>query len=99
MVVSEGARHALYRRLDEVLGVEHSETLMSHLPPVGWSEVATKREVDALRAEMRLGFENLEHRLSAKLDRALRAQAWRFVFGMIATAATVGGTTLAAAKL
>ena len=40
MTVDERARHRLYHRLEEVLGSEEAGTLMSHLPPVGFAEVA-----------------------------------------------------------
>ncbi|MGH9188136.1 MAG: hypothetical protein ACRD0U_20390 [Acidimicrobiales bacterium] len=37
-------------RVEEILGPEHAETMMELLPPVGWAEVATKHDLDALRA-------------------------------------------------
>src|SRR5204863_7230412 len=56
MAVDEQARHRLYDRLEELLGPEQAATLMEHLPPVGWADVATKRDLDhlatVLRAEM-----------------------------------------------
>ena len=56
MAISEESRHRMYGRLEEVLGVEEAATMMAHLPPVGWADVATKRDLDAfaglLRAEM-----------------------------------------------
>jgi len=48
MTISEESRHRLYLRLEEVLGSEEASVLMEHLPPVGWAEVATKRDIDAL---------------------------------------------------
>ncbi|MGC8627359.1 MAG: hypothetical protein ACP5VR_07360 [Acidimicrobiales bacterium] len=38
----------MYNRLAEVLGPEDAVTLMEHLPPVGWADVATKRDIDVL---------------------------------------------------
>lgn len=56
MAISEESRHRLYGRLEEVLGEEQAATLMEHLPPVGWADVATRRDLDhlggALRSEM-----------------------------------------------
>ncbi|MGH8901086.1 MAG: hypothetical protein ACRDYA_05240 [Egibacteraceae bacterium] len=42
MVVDERSRHELYAHLVDVLGSDHATTLMEHLPPVGWADVATK---------------------------------------------------------
>ena len=50
MAVDEAARHRLHDRLEQVLGVEEATILMAHLPPVGWADVATKRDLDALAA-------------------------------------------------
>jgi hypothetical protein len=48
MPVDERSRHALYLRLEDVLGREEATTLMESLPPSGWSEVATKRDLEHL---------------------------------------------------
>ena len=49
MVIDERSRHAMFTRLQEVLGEEQATVLMEHLPPVGWADVATKHDIDALR--------------------------------------------------
>jgi hypothetical protein len=48
MALNERARHQLYLRLEEQLGAEAATTLMEHLPPTGWADVATKRDLDQL---------------------------------------------------
>ena len=48
--MDERARHDLYLSLEEHLGAEAATTLMEHLPPTGWAEVATKRDLDHLAA-------------------------------------------------
>ena len=52
MAISEESRHHLYRRLEEVLGPQEAATLMEHLPPVGWADVATKQDIGVLRGEV-----------------------------------------------
>ncbi len=70
MAVDERARHELYGRLEGALGPEATGTLMSLLPPVGWADVATRQDLDALghrvdaqvadlRTELRTGMSNL----------------------------------------
>jgi len=71
MAITEDKRHDLFEALVEVLGREKATTLMEHLPPVGWADVATKRDLDhqstvtrhdveveaaRLRSEMQTGF-------------------------------------------
>jgi hypothetical protein len=50
LTISEQSRHALHTRLVEVLGEQEAVVLMEHLPPVGWADVATKRDLDHLAA-------------------------------------------------
>ena len=57
MVLDERSRHDLYLRLEQTLGAEAAATLMEHLPPVGWADVATKRDLDALEERLVLRFE------------------------------------------
>ena len=53
MAISDQTRHRLHQRLDEVLGSDDAATLMEHLPPVGWADVATKRDLEHLSLELR----------------------------------------------
>jgi hypothetical protein len=41
-------RQSLHARLVATLGDDEAALLMDYLPPVGWADVATKRDVDAL---------------------------------------------------
>ncbi|CAN5774688.1 hypothetical protein BH23ACT2_BH23ACT2_14400 [soil metagenome] len=50
MAVTEESRHLLHQRLEERLGPSEAITLMEHLPPVGWADVATRRDLDQLHA-------------------------------------------------
>ena len=61
---------------EEVLGEANAETLMSHLPPVGWADVATKQDLTALESRLDARFEVLESRFDGKLDQ-LRADVQR----------------------
>jgi hypothetical protein len=46
MALDERSRHLLHGRLEEVLGAQEAAILMEYLPPVGWGDVATKRDLD-----------------------------------------------------
>ena len=64
MTITERTRHELHHKLRELLGEEEADTLMEHLPPVGWADVTTKddlrhtealfrRDLDRLGTELR----------------------------------------------
>ncbi|MFP4311543.1 MAG: hypothetical protein ACLFS9_06115, partial [Nitriliruptoraceae bacterium] len=55
--MSEQDRHRLLQRLREVLGDEEAATLMENLPPLPWSELATKSDLAELATKTDL--ENL----------------------------------------
>lgn len=46
MSITEEQRHRLFTALTTVIGNEEAAILMEHLPPVGWADVATKRDLD-----------------------------------------------------
>jgi len=59
MTISEESRHRLYLRLEEVLGPDEATVLMEHLPPVGWADVATKRDIEGLAVATKRDIEGL----------------------------------------
>jgi hypothetical protein len=63
MAIDERTRHQLFLRLEEVLGDEDANTLMEHLPPVGWADVATKTDLLDLERRVDLRFELTEERM------------------------------------
>ena len=57
------------------MGKERATTMMSLLPPVGWGDVATKRDlggldakIDSLETRLNTKIESLETRLNTKID-------------------------------
>lgn len=87
MAISEADRHLMYLKLEEVLGAEAANTVMEHLPPVGWADVATKHDLDALQVLMKQDLDlqtalfkkDLEAGLAgirAEVSDRLRAQTW-----------------------
>ena len=89
MAITEQSRHRMYKHLEELMGAEDAGVLMEHLPPVGWADVATKRDLDLIRSE--LGVLRLE--LKADLANALRLQTFAMLggFSVIATILTIVG--------
>jgi hypothetical protein len=77
VALDERARHELFLRLEAALGPQSAETLMEMLPPVGWADVATKRDLDALEERMSVRFERVDQRfetLENKVVAAFRAE-------------------------
>lgn len=60
--IDERARHDLFAAVQDKLGAEHADTLMSLLPPVGWADVATKDDLRSLEARMDQRFDRVDHR-------------------------------------
>lgn len=88
MPVDDRTRLNLHRKLDEVLGPDDADTLMAHLPPVTWNDVATKDDLRAMEAVITA---NLRSEISTAMERQIR---WMVTFntGLVALA-------LAAARL
>ena len=74
MAVEERQRHELHARLDQVLGPEEASTLMSYLPPVGWADVATKRDLDNFANQLRIEFRDAIHDEVGALRRDFNAR-------------------------
>ena len=49
LAFTEQNKRQLHARLCEVIGTEEADILMEQLPPITWTEFATKRDLDELR--------------------------------------------------
>jgi len=68
MSISEAQRFDMHRGLRDTLGDDVADTLMEHLPPIGWGDVARTRDIDRLEGRIdRL--ENRFSRLEVRIDR------------------------------
>ena len=52
MSVTEARRFELHQELQKVLGVDVAHTLMDYLPPVGWNDLARKRDVEVVERRL-----------------------------------------------
>jgi hypothetical protein len=84
MSVDDRTRLNLHRKLEAVLGPDEADTLMAHLPPVTWHDVATKDDVRMLEISMR-------GEISHAMERQIR---W-----MVTYNTALAALTLAAARL
>lgn len=68
MDVNERSRHQLHQRLREVLGPEEAGTLMAHLPPGAYTELATKTDLRQLKEELELKMDAMRHELRGEIQ-------------------------------
>jgi hypothetical protein len=88
MSINEARRTEMHIGLRESLGPRVADSLMEHLPPSGWGDVARQSEM-ILRFDMvQIQFEMIERRFE-EIDRRLDAIEARMRF-MIASGLTIG---------
>jgi len=72
MSSGEADRLTLHQTLRGLMPENVADILMAHLPPVGWSNVATKDDINLLRVEMNQRFTLVDEKfkqIDARLDR------------------------------
>jgi hypothetical protein len=113
MATTEDDRFRLQQRLREQLGEREAVTLMELLPPVGWADVATKRDLEHLEQRMDARFAGVDARFGAleqRMELRFQAQDARFeaalerglrrnLLATITAFAVVNGATVALAQL
>ena len=53
MTITEAQRFEMHLGLRESLGDDVANTLMEHLPPSGWSDVARTKDIDQVERQIR----------------------------------------------
>ena len=86
MSTVETDRWILHSRIREVLGNREGDILMEHLPPTGWSHLATKDDVTMAKLELRAEMAEIKAELKADIadvriamEKGFRAQTWKMV--------------------
>lgn len=72
MSSGEADRLTLHQTLRGLMPENVADILMAHLPPVGWSNVATKDDINLLRMEMNQRFTLIDEKfkqVDTRLDR------------------------------
>jgi hypothetical protein len=77
MAVSEYERTQLFNWFEEHMGRERATTMMNLLPPVGWGDVATRRDLEVLEERIDSRFALVEQRLDSMATRADLAESLR----------------------
>ena len=78
MTISEAQRFEMHRGLKKLLGDAVADSLMEHLPPSGWDDVARTRDIDLLDrrisslessfGELRSEFHHMSLEINNRLD-------------------------------
>ena len=95
MSISEAQRFAMHTELRKVLGEEVADTMMEYMPPVGWSDVARKSDID--RLEQRL--DQVDQRFEQVDKRFAGLVGGLWALGTITATGFVGLFTLIVTKL
>ncbi len=106
MAVHERKRHEMYLSLERTLGREAADTLMEHLPGVGWAEVATRYDLAILAAATKTDLahyaevdtkehEALKSAILAVMHRGFRNQT----FALITVMSVINGVMLGVLKV
>ena len=75
LAFTEQNKRRLHARLCEVIGTEEADILMEQLPPITWTEFATKRDLDELRIATKRDLDELH--IATKHDIEFSAIATR----------------------
>jgi len=106
--IDEQSRHKLFDKLEKVLGIQDASALMEYLPPVGWADVATKRDLEPLVTKLEFHTEITALRSEMKVEmkaeigglRSDMASQFRTtLFTMMSLFVTLAALAFAAARL
>ena len=81
MTITESRRFVLHRTLRDQFGASVADTLMEHLPPTGWGDVARQGDIEQLRSDMEFHRVNLKNEINVLVTAKLNSHL-RWVIGL-----------------
>ncbi len=58
-MISDADRRRLHEALSSSIGPESSEVLMELLPPAGWTDLATRTDIEIAKTELRMEMQDI----------------------------------------
>ncbi len=108
-MISDADRRRLHEALSSSIGPESSEVLMELLPPAGWTDLATRTDIEIAKTELRMEMQDLRMDLKGEmadvrieiqdLKSRLDAQLPKLVAANIASMLGVAGIVVTAGAL
>ena len=92
MAISESERLDMHLKLKDVLGEQVANTMINHLPPSGWTDIARKSDMD-----QRFDFVDQRFDIIDQRFRGITAALW--AMAGLYTSTTIALFTLIATKL
>ncbi|TVR21457.1 MAG: hypothetical protein EA389_15000 [Ilumatobacter sp.] len=89
MSVTEAERHHLYEVLKAHLGAASADTLMNLIPPIGWSDLATKSDLASTKAELTAEIAGLRGDMAREISTAQSELSRTFGTWLFASQAAV----------
>jgi hypothetical protein len=81
VTIAESRRFELHQTLRNTFGDTVADTLMEHLPPAGWGDVARQGDIEQLRSDMEFHRVNLKNEINALVTEKLNSQL-RWIIGL-----------------
>ena len=72
MAIGERGRRELQEALVGTIGPDPTDTLLGYLPPVGWADVVTKRDLEHFATQLRLEMTEFKADQQIALNHLLR---------------------------
>jgi hypothetical protein len=82
MTTVEDQRYRMHNAFREAHGEEVASMIMEHLPPAGWSHLATKQDVELVRTELKSEIQVLRAELKEEIQKT-NAQTLRWMIGFV----------------
>jgi hypothetical protein len=82
MSTAEDQRYRMHNAFRESHGEEVASVIMEHLPPAGWSHLATQKDVELVRTELKSEMQVLRAELKEEMHKS-NVQNLRWTVGLV----------------